>query len=166
MKVSKLKKQGSRPNKTEPNIWLWIVAAGWLTGGVLLGWLLSFMIQPSSLIISLFSNFEPYLNNYKLFCLIMTAVLFLMPFSFLLILKFGFDVVYFESGGWLLVLMSVTFPLGGLGMIGFEGSNKYSRTVRAIISGSEWLGAVLYSFTCLLCFVFIIAVVIKNRRSN
>lgn len=124
------------------------------------------MIQPPSLTLSLFSNFEPYVNNYKLFCLIMMAALFLMPFSFLFILGFGFDIVYFESGGWLLVFMSVPFLLGGLGMTGFEGSNKYSQAVRALISSSEWLGAVLYSFTCLFFFVFCIACVMKNRRNN
>lgn len=164
--MDKFKKQSDRVNKTETNSWLWIITAGWLGGGILLGWLLSFMIQPPSLILSLFSNFEPYVNDYKLFCLIMMTALFLMPFSFLLILKFGFDIVSFESGGWLLVLMSVPFLIGGLGIIGFKGSNKYAQAVRAIISSSEWLGAVLYSFICLFFFMFCIACVMKNRRSH
>lgn len=123
------------------------------------------MVQPPSLILSMFSNFEPYVNDYKLFCLIMMTALFLMPFSFLLILKFGFDIVSFESGGWLLVLMSVTFLLAGLGMVGIEGSNKYSRAIRSLIYSLDWLGAVLYCFVGLFFFIVLIAIVMNNRRS-
>ena len=166
MKVSKLKKQGSRPNKTESNSWLWIITAGWLVVSILLGWLLSFMVQPPDLITSLYSSsFESYVSNYKLFCLVMTVALVLMPFSFLFMLKFGFDIVSFESGGWLLVLMSVTFLLAGLGMVGIEGSNKYSRAIRSLIYSLDWLGAVLYCFVGLFFFIVLIAIVMNNRRS-
>lgn len=166
MSKLKLKKQDDRPVKTEPNVWTWVIGSGWLVGSIFLGWLLSFITQPPDLIISLYSNFEPYVNNYNLFCLVMTAILFLMPFSFLLILKFGFDEVYFKpGGGWILALSSVLFLVMGFGMMGFEGGSKYTRAVRDLISSTEWLGAVLFSFISLLLFVCVIAVLMKNRRS-
>ena len=153
-------------NRADRTKYFPLIMAGWLGGSIVLGWLLSFMARPPDLIVSLYSNFEGFVDKYELFCLIMIVAICLMPFGFVLILKYGLGVVSLGSGGWIFFLLSVVFLLIGLGAVGIDGGGKYTQAIRGVVYYLDWLGAVLISFTGLFAFVFFIAILLKNERSH
>lgn len=166
--MDKLNKQveNNRANKVRTNKYMQLIMLGWLGVSVLLGWLLSFVVQPPYFIKYLYWRFENNISDYELFCLVMIVALLLMPLAFWLALRYGFNVVYFASGGWLFLLLSVVFFLWGLGQIDTGGDSRKLRLVRDIVNHLDWFGAVLWNFSGLYFFVILVAMVIKNKKNH
>lgn len=163
--VHRYRAGGSRENKVDRTKYFSLILSAWLGGSIVLGWLLSFMVQPPDFITSLYSNFKGHVDNYELFCLVMVIAIFLIPFAFIFLLKYGLGLVSLKTGRGIFFLLAMVFLFGGLGAIGIEGGDRFTKAVRNFVYYFDWLGAVLVNFTGLFGFVFFITILLKNKRS-
>ncbi len=97
--------------------------------------------------------------------MVMVIAIFLIPFAFIFLLKYGLGLVSLKTGRGIFFLLAMVFLFGGLGAIGIEGGDRFTKAVRNFVYYFDWLGAVLVNFTGLFGFVFFITILLKNKRS-
>ena len=151
-------------NKIVASSALPIILSIWLLVSVLMGAVLSFIIDSTFFFDFLYSNYKGHINSYNLFCCIMGVALLLWPFASLFIWKNGFDNIVLRKGGSLVFsICAVVGLLVGLGQTNLEGNNKMTSLLRGAVHFSDWAGAALFAFSGLFVFTSCVVVIIKRK---
>lgn len=157
---------GEKPNQVKVTKCFPLIAIMWLLASVALGWCFDLWYKPPSILLSLYENYHPHINDYELFCGVMMFAFALAPLAFLFMLKFGFSVVLLRRGGGpLFLFLAFLGAWSGFGGITPDGGGKISSLVIGIVQGLDWIGGVLVLFWLGLYILVVgLAVFIKNNK--
>jgi hypothetical protein len=143
-----------------------MVLLAWFFLGVLAGYSLSVLGLPENQLFSkIYFSYKPYLVSYSLFCWVVVSHVALMPFAFFLMRRYGFKFISLEVGGRLIFLtLAMVGAVVGFGVLPLEGSNAFSKIVRALIESMDWFGAAVAVFLGLYVLISSIAILFKIDR--